>query len=104
MIHPLDFLAYSSDFFLSFIVSFIFVKSSGTFMPLLTAGLCSIVSNQVLISGNADGSTPAHSPQLTHEKTQMSLRVYLLPTRYAASPSGTLWVLRCAARRSLRTW
>jgi hypothetical protein len=71
MIHPLDFLAYSSAASLFFIIAFILLKSSGTFMPLWTAGRCSIVSSQVLISGKLLGSTPAHSPQLTVEETRL---------------------------------
>ena len=34
MIHPLDFLAYSSAASLFFMISFILLKSSGTFIPL----------------------------------------------------------------------
>jgi hypothetical protein len=41
---------------------------------------------------------------LPQEKTQMSLRVYLFPTKYAASPSGMLLILRSDARRSFSTW
>jgi hypothetical protein len=34
----------------------------------------------------------------------MSPKVYLFPTKYAASPSGMLLILRSDARRSFSTW